>query len=99
MAIRITENEMTSDQTPHRARRDASDRLRWCVSWLPQGRTCDRNQAISAMVLAVTVEQIVRDGGHHLDHRLWQFVCNWAGELGMGGLDALGMLQTADASR
>jgi hypothetical protein len=54
------------------------------VSWLP-GRALDRNSAITAMILADHVGE--RDLNER--HRLWPFIENWAGELGLSGADAV----------
>lgn len=51
MNIKITDEAMTSDTTPHSTRPDGDG---WAVTWLP-GRVLNRNQAITAMVLAETV--------------------------------------------
>lgn len=48
MGTRITDAGMTSDTTEHHAWPSAEG---WHVSWLPD-RVLDRNQAITAMVLA-----------------------------------------------
>ena len=45
MNIRITDEAMTSDTTPHSTRPDGDG---WAVTWLP-GRVLTRNQAITAM--------------------------------------------------
>jgi hypothetical protein len=60
--IKITDEAMTSDTTPHSTR---PARNGWAVTWLP-GRVLTRNQAITAMVLAETVAGGV---GDHTDKR------------------------------
>ena len=84
MNIRITDEAMTSDTTPHGTRSDADG---WAVTWLP-GRVLTRNQAITAMVLAETVTGNI---GDHTDKR-WLFIESWANELGMTGADAVGKI-------
>ena len=51
MNIKITDQAMTSDTTPHSTHPAGNG---WAVTWLP-GRVLTRNQAITAMVLAETV--------------------------------------------
>ena len=75
MNIKITDEAMTSDTTPH-STRPAGDG--WAVTWLP-GRVLTRNQAITAMVLAETVAGGI---GDHTDKR-WLFIEGWADELGI----------------
>jgi len=79
--IRITDEAMTSDTTPHSARLAGDG---WAVTWLP-GRVLTHNQAITAMVLAETVAGGI---GDHTDKR-WLFIESWADELGMTGADAV----------
>ncbi len=81
MNIRITDEAMTSDTTPHRARTDGDG---WAVTWLP-GRVLTRNQATTAMVLAETVAGGI---GDHTGKR-WLFIEGWADELGITGADAV----------
>ncbi|MCW2931847.1 MAG: hypothetical protein JWM19_2809, partial [Actinomycetia bacterium] len=53
------------------------------MSWLP-GQLLDRNEAITAMVLAdLAGPDTVHDG-----HRLWPHVQGWAAELGLTAPDA-----------
>ncbi len=83
MTLTISDTTMTSDQSPHTARRAASQNG-WEVSWLP-GRTLDRNSAITAMVLTdIAANEHVRE-----DHRLWPHIQGWAAELGLTGTDAV----------
>ena len=83
MTLTIDDTTMTSDQTPHTARQEPSQRG-WKVSWLP-GRTLDRNTAITAMVLADTAaDERIREG-----HRLWPHIQGWAAELGLTGPQAV----------
>ena len=92
MSMNITAGMMTSDQTEHWAYRDAMEQSWWWVTWLPKAQVCDRNQAITAMTLCEIAAQMRASGGHHLDHPQWPLFCDLAGELGMAGLDALGMV-------
>ncbi len=86
MNIRITDEAMTSDTTPHSARAEGDG---WAVTWLP-GRVLTRNQATTAMVLAETAA----DGtGDHTDKR-WLFIEGWANELGITGTDAVSMISS-----
>ena len=83
MTLTINDTTMTSDQSPHTARR-APSRNGWKVSWLP-GRALDRNSAITAMILAdIAADQRVRE-----DHRLWPHIQSWAAELGLTGPEAV----------
>ena len=86
MNIKITDEAMTIDTTPHSTRRDGDG---WAVTWLP-GRVLTRNQAITAMVLAETVAGGI---GDHTDKR-WLFIEGWANELGMTGADAVGKISS-----
>ena len=82
MTLTINDTTMTSDQTAHTARH-SPQRNGWEVSWLP-GQTLDRNTAITAMVLADTAADDLREG-----HRLWPFVQGWAEELGLTAPEAI----------
>ena len=84
MNIKITDEAMTSDTTPHSTRPDGNG---WAVTWLP-GRVLTRNQAITAMVLAETVAGGI---GDHTDKRRL-FIEGWADELGITGADAVGKI-------
>jgi hypothetical protein len=82
VTLKIDDTAISSDRTAHTARQ-ASDRNGWEVSWLP-GQTLDRNNAITAMVLAnTTAEQDLHEG-----HRLWPHIQSWAEELGLTAPDA-----------
>jgi hypothetical protein len=81
MNIKITDEAMTSNTTPHSAQAEGDG---WTVTWLP-GRVLTRNQATTAMVLAETVAGGVSD---HTDKR-WLFIEGWANELGITGTDAV----------
>jgi hypothetical protein len=84
--IRITDEAMTSDTTPHSTRPAGNG---WAVTWLP-GRVLTRNQATTAMVLAETV---AGDVGDHTDKR-WLFIESWANELGITGADAVAKISS-----
>jgi hypothetical protein len=74
--ITITDTHMSSPDTPHTA---TATGVGWEVSWLP-GRTLDRNQAITAMVIASTV------GGNGIpraDDSIWMHLDGWAAELSL----------------
>lgn len=92
MSIHITGEEMTSDRTRHRARlwpvpEHEAGGTRWEVTWLP-GRYLERNQAITAMVLAETVSAGI---GDHTDP-IWPHIDAQAAELGLSGPDAVGKI-------
>ena len=83
MTLTINDTTMTSDQSPHTARR-APSRNGWEASWLP-GRTLDRNSAITAMVLTdIAADERIREG-----HRLWSHIDGWAAEFGLTGTEAV----------
>ena len=84
MNIRITDEPMISDTTPHSARTEGDG---WTVTWLP-GRVLTRNQATTAMVLAETIAGGI---GNHTDKR-WLFIEGWANELGITGAYAVGKI-------
>lgn len=78
MSVRITETEMTSSVTEHRA--DATPDG-WTMTLLG-GRCVDRNSAITAMTLA---ELYATDPPP--DSTLWVHARNWERELGLDGRD------------
>ena len=86
MTLTINDTTMTSDQTAHTARPAPGRQHGWEVSWLP-GQVLDRNTAITAMMLADTVNQ----GDPHDEHRLWAAVQSWAAELGLSEPDAIAL--------
>ena len=85
MAVSIREHKMSSSHSRHTARLVTDTQYTWEVSWLP-GRDLNRNQAVTAMVLADTTA----DSDVHSGHRLWPHIEVWAAELGMSGSQALG---------
>jgi hypothetical protein len=94
LSTKISDSEMSSDQTRHTATVVPGAVIEggptaWSVSWLP-GRLLLRNQAITAMTIAEVI------GGHdltgdplHAGHRLWPHLDSWAAELGISGPQAL----------
>ncbi len=76
--IRITDTHMSSPNTPHTATATATGDG-WQVSWLP-GRTLDRNQATTAMVIANLVGT---NGVPRADDPIWLHLDGWAAELNM----------------
>jgi hypothetical protein len=81
MSLHITTSLMFSDATPHTAREEDGT---WAVSWLP-GRRLDREQAVSAMQIAVTSSS-VEPGNLN-----WLHLDGWAQELGLGPAEAVAM--------
>jgi hypothetical protein len=98
MTLTIGDDSMSSDRTPHAARRAPADTHSWEVSWLP-GRHIDRNSAITAMVLADMVASEDMSAGH----RLWPHIEGWASELALTAPGALSQIahspSWADADR
>jgi hypothetical protein len=89
VALTITDVLMSSDQTPHTAKRGQRGgivRDVWRVSWLSD-RLLTRNEAITAMTLA---EQVDRNG--LWDYRSSANIDAWAAELGLTGPQAIAML-------
>jgi len=84
MALTILDDSMSSDRSPHTARRAPYMPSLWEVSWLP-GRYLGRNEAITAMVLADTTAS----GDVHPGDRLWPHVRGWAAELRLTTSDAV----------
>ena len=82
MGLHIASNLMFSDVTPHTAREEDGA---WEVSWLP-GRNLTRSEAVSAMMIAVTVGGSVEPG----DLR-WLHVETWSSELGLTPAEAVMM--------
>jgi hypothetical protein len=84
MALTILDDSMSSDHSPHTARRAPYMPSLWEVSWLP-GRYLGRNEAITAMVLA----DAAASGDVHPGAMLWPHVQGWAQELGVTADDAV----------
>jgi hypothetical protein len=77
VTLTILGDTMTSDRSPHTARRVLGWKGWWEVSWLPESMLT-RGQAVTAMALAdATADDDVRPG-----HRLWPHITGWADELG-----------------
>lgn len=88
MATTINDQTMTSGETPHFAIKMQSEQPDkcWYVSWLPN-QPLDRNQAITAMLIAETAAEIVGSG--QLDkHPMWPHFNNWSAELSLTGTEA-----------
>jgi hypothetical protein len=84
VAVSIRDYTMTSNRTRHTARLVPGRQYAWEVSWLP-GRRLNRDEAITAMVLAdTTASGDVRPG-----HPAWPHLQGWAAELGMTRSQAL----------
>lgn len=81
MTLTITDTEMTSTATAHRAWRTDKG---WRVTWRT-GAVWDRNQAITAMSIA---EHVDLSGFHEDDPQIH----DWARELGMTASDAAHMV-------
>jgi hypothetical protein len=88
--LTITEDEMFSDTTRHRAAVQhgaivSGGPTAWAVTWLP-GRLLTRNQAITAM----TIAELSRDD-RLTDNQspLWLHIDGWAAELGLSGSNAV----------
>jgi hypothetical protein len=84
MAIKITDAEMTSDDTRHAAKATEDG---WAVSWLP-GRSLTQNQAVTAMTVA---EAVIVHADELTDtaSRWWLHIGQWATELGISGTYAV----------
>jgi hypothetical protein len=85
MATKISDTEMTSDETRHTAR--AAEGGGWVVSWLP-GRTLTQNQAITAMTIAEAVAAHADELGNS-GSRWWLHIDEWAAEMGLTGPHAV----------
>lgn len=86
VATRITDTEMTSDQTRHTATAVSGSRYgSWTVTWLP-GLCLSYNQAITAMTLA---EVIAVTDLTDSQNPVWLHVDGWAAELGITGPHAV----------
>jgi hypothetical protein len=90
VTVTILDDSMSSDRTPHTARRTPADWRTWEVSWL-SGRSVDRNSAITAMALA----DLAASDDVHAGHRLWPHVSAWAAELELTPSEALTQLANA----
>jgi hypothetical protein len=84
VALTVTDELITSDQTAHTARTAPGHRQAWEVTWLP-GWYMSRNAAITAMTLA----EAVAAAGSHPGHQLWPHIEAWAAELGLTAAEAV----------
>ena len=84
MALTISDDSISGDNTPHTAHLISSHPQAWKVSWLP-GRLLDRNAAITAMILADVVASPTPQAGD----RLWPHIQGWAAEIGLTAPEAL----------
>jgi hypothetical protein len=78
MVLTITDQVMTSPDTPHTAQALGD---RWAVSWLP-GRMLTKSQATTAMMMAEVVSQTPAGSYSESTRRRLD---NWAAELGLTG--------------
>lgn len=94
MTLAITDDAITSPDTRHRAIRVS--KTMWLVTWLRRDHRLTRNQAITAMTIASTVEATEHAGA--FDHQgkpvtprdpIWVHVNSWAHELGLDGQGAI----------
>lgn len=90
MSIKIGDDRMTCDLSPHTAEQwqvpaDEEPPTLWRVSWLPT-RYLGRNEAITAMILAEHVAAIDDLGP---DHKRWPFIDSWSAELGLSADEAV----------
>jgi hypothetical protein len=89
MATKISDSEMTSDQTRHTATAwpVPGEPTGWSVTWLP-GRNLTRDQAITAMTIAEAVVTHADDLADSAS-RWWLHIDGWAAELGITGPEAV----------
>lgn len=92
MSTKISDSEMSSDQTRHTAAVVSGAVIEggptaWSVSWLP-GRLLLRNQAITAMTIAEVVVTHADDLADN-KHKMGLFIDGWAAELGITGPHAV----------
>ena len=92
MSTKITDTEMTSDQTRHTAAAVTDSRYgSWTVTWLP-GTCLSYNQAITAMTIAevVATHEFLPVGDEAGDvDPIWVHLDGWAAELGISGAKAV----------
>jgi hypothetical protein len=90
LSTKITDTEMTSDQTRHTASAIEGSRYgSWTTTWLP-GVALSYNQAITAMTIAEVVATHDWKIGGGADP-IWVHMDGWAAELGITGPHALAM--------
>lgn len=88
MTLRIDDDLISSPDTAHRAVRIT--KTAWLVTWLRRDHRLNRNQAITAMMIASTVtatrRQIVTIGGPiERNDPVFAHINSWAAELGLDG--------------
>jgi hypothetical protein len=90
VGIKIDDTSMHAEISGATAERNDSGK--WAVSWLPE-RQVDRNQAVTAMVLAeeLTTDRPANDSG-------WLFIDGWSEELGLNRNQALELFGQARKS-
>jgi hypothetical protein len=86
MTLTIGDDTMSSNRSCHAARLIPGEQHVWEVSWLP-GQQLERNEAVTAMVLADTTA----NGDVHPRHRAWPYIEGWASDLGLTGSQALAL--------
>jgi hypothetical protein len=95
MTTTISDTEMTSDGTRHKAELvklpSPLTGYSWQVTWLP-GRHLTRDQAITAMTIAESVDAALDPCAAG---RVWPHVEGWAAELGLSDVDAIAMASLA----
>ena len=94
MTLKIDDDQITSPDTRHQAKRVT--KTTWLVTWLRDDHRLTRNQAITAMIIASTVDATEHAGafdhqGHPVTRRdpLWLHIISWAAELGLDGAHAI----------
>lgn len=96
MTLRITDDLITSPDTPHQAARITG--TRWAVTWLRRDQHITRNQAITAMTIASTAAATEAQRGGPVvtasgpaDRRdpIYAHLNSWASELGLDGTSAV----------
>ena len=90
MTLRIDDDRITSPDTRHEAVRVS--KTMWLVTWLRRDHRLTRNQAITAMTIAETIDgaetraKFGPDGGPVIRRDpLWLAFVSWAAELGLDG--------------
>jgi len=94
MSLFISHDAITGEHTTHTARPVPGDPHAWEVTWLP-GRRMNRNNAITAMVLADVAGSCDLESGD----RLWPHVQGWAAEVGLTASQALARVSQPSARR
>lgn len=99
--LTITDTEMTSDQTRHKAELvklpSPLTGYSWQVTWLP-GRHLSRDQAITALTIAEAVAGIdftPEFNRSPIGLAMWNQIDGWADELGLPGPNAVAFASMA----